>query len=282
MSDEILHLEPAEDAPFRSLMRQVAKRIKRNRYIFPPLYRSATWAYDNFHPRKVTIRGMTFHLDKRDTLRLALNREWEPSITQAIQEFVKPDWTCVDVGAHIGYHALEMGRYAKHVWAYEPEPSNFALLERNVIANHMLGKVNPCPWAIGGVEASVHLTIDPKSSGGHHLGSKGLDIPMYPLYNLFERDLKLLKIDVEGEELAVLLGLGEKVPDVIILEACEWAQKRAGHSTTDLWDFLIPDYNIWRLVDSGRVPDRLRLLSPIPFLERDYNWLCVRKDLSYE
>jgi FkbM family methyltransferase len=42
---------------------------------------------------------------------------------------------CLDVGANIGYYALLEGKYASKVYAIEPVPENFALLNRNIALN---------------------------------------------------------------------------------------------------------------------------------------------------
>jgi FkbM family methyltransferase len=64
----------------------------------------------------------------------------------------------------------------------------------------------------------------------------------YPLEELIAGHVDLLKIDVEGHELAVLQGaeriLNESHPSVLV-EAKDVHLKRAGHSVNDLFAFLM-------------------------------------------
>lgn len=233
------------------------------------------WLYDHAHPSHVTIRGHRFHLDKRDSLRLWLYRQWEPSVTEAIQEFVKPDWVCADVGAHIGYHTIEMANLAECVLAFEPELSNFICLGDNILASNYVGKVWAFREIVSDVNVSLRLLEDPYSSGGHRVSYVGgLETPTIRLDHRLTK-IDLLKIDVEGHECYVLDGLGSHKPEIIIVEASQANLVRAGSSVQDLWDRLQPSYDIYRLRDTEG-PRRCKLTGPVIF-GYDYNWLCIRR-----
>jgi protein-L-isoaspartate O-methyltransferase len=62
---------------------------------------------------------------------LAKGMAYEPFETQWIEYFVRPGDVVLDVGAHIGYYTLLLSRLVGdqgRVYAFEPDPSNFALL----------------------------------------------------------------------------------------------------------------------------------------------------------
>jgi FkbM family methyltransferase len=63
---------------------------------------------------------------------------WEPEIIELVSRAVKPGFTVVDVGAHIGYYSLLFSRLVGptgHVIAFEPVPMNFEFLVENLKLN---------------------------------------------------------------------------------------------------------------------------------------------------
>ncbi len=69
----------------------------------------------------------------------------EPGTTALFKKLVKEGMTVVDIGAHIGYFSLlaaSLVREKGSVFAFEPEPRNYALLVRNIELNGFK-KCNP-------------------------------------------------------------------------------------------------------------------------------------------
>ena len=68
---------------------------------------------------------------------MALDR-YEPETTGLLQRVIEPGMVVVDVGAHVGYYALlaakRVGPQGK-VYAFEPDPTNYALLLKNIELN---------------------------------------------------------------------------------------------------------------------------------------------------
>lgn len=66
-------------------------------------------------------------------------KEWEPAVTQTLAQLVKPGFTVVDVGAHVGIFTLLASRLVGEggrVIALEPDPVNARFLRRNVMGAH--------------------------------------------------------------------------------------------------------------------------------------------------
>lgn len=65
---------------------------------------------------------------------------FEPAVCALILSRLKPGWTCLDVGANIGYVTLLMAsKVGDHgfIYAFEPLPANYNVLRENVkINNH--------------------------------------------------------------------------------------------------------------------------------------------------
>jgi FkbM family methyltransferase len=142
------------------------------------------------------------------------------------------DGCILDVGAHIGYHALSFAAFypGRRVVAFEPNPANCARLQHNLDLNTSLAeRIGLFPVALGdhdgrtGFNASTNVD-DQTSSGGYLQGaSPPLDDSVYQrsgfvgstvavrrLDGLVREygwgPVALIKIDVEGAEQLVLTG----------------------------------------------------------------------------
>ena len=102
---------------------------------------------DNYFPEtwqvksRAIVRGRVMHLDPSDTgvtPLLFYRGMMDPLETQLVQELVRSGDTVIDIGANVGYYTLlfsELVGETGRVIAFEPDPNNFALLERNVLGN---------------------------------------------------------------------------------------------------------------------------------------------------
>jgi len=84
------------------------------------------------------INGHQMFLDKNDSLRLSVHTH-EPLEVEIIKQEVGGGDMVLDIGAHIGYFTLIfahlVGEQGK-VFAFEPHPESFALLQKNIEVNH--------------------------------------------------------------------------------------------------------------------------------------------------
>ena len=91
--------------------------------------------------------GIKMYLDPTDkviTPTMLVLGNWEPSETSWFLRVVKPGDTFVDVGANAGYYTIIGSRLVGEkgkVYAFEPEPAMFALLEKNVRLNGLTNVV---------------------------------------------------------------------------------------------------------------------------------------------
>ena len=84
------------------------------------------------------ILGSKMYLIKDDvglSLQLIQHGIREPAATKTIQNIIKSDWICIDIGANLGYYALLEARICKFVYAIEPVKSSFNTLNKSIELN---------------------------------------------------------------------------------------------------------------------------------------------------
>ena len=132
-----------------------------------------------------------------------------------------------DVGANIGYHTTAFASVAKHVYAFEPHPRNYAMLKINTAS---LTNVTTVNCAVSQTQGHVYVSdFDPEQVG--NFGSvcvtaeeTAISVPCLTLDQAGLEPPDLIKIDVEGHELGVLQGCQEIIAQrcpVIYYEAHE-------------------------------------------------------------
>ncbi len=65
---------------------------------------------------------------------------WEPEVVRSIQKHVMARMTVLDIGAHSGFYSLLLSRLVGdegRVFAFEPLPANFRILEENLSLNQI-------------------------------------------------------------------------------------------------------------------------------------------------
>jgi FkbM family methyltransferase len=168
-------------------------------------------------------------------------------VQRLIDASVKSGDRVVDVGAHIGLNTLYMAARvgpSGQVTAIEPAPDNFAVLRRNVAANH-LATVTLREVAAGrgherrdfflrGAVSAVN-SLFPESFYAEV--SEVARIVVAPLDDLVDGTPRLVKIDVEGAELDVIAGMTRLLRHPAIRLIVEWhpvLQEAAGYSAEAL------------------------------------------------
>ncbi len=147
---------------------------------------------------------------------------WEPDVTDFIRDRLKPGDTFIDVGANIGYHVLlaagAVGAQGRVV-AVESSPRIFRLLQATLADNGDPAQVRCVNMAAAETVGTLQLFEGPAQNIGLSttVQTRGLQpegqIPAAPLADLLERDevkvARMVKIDVEGAEDAVLRGMAD-------------------------------------------------------------------------
>jgi len=138
----------------------------------------------------------------------------------------------VDIGAHIGTFSVMAGRKigrAGAIYAYEPVPTTFDILERNIDINSLQNIVHPHKLGISNKTGTKEFYIFKKNNKTlFHSSSfyreklgvidatvgENIEVECITLKDIFELNgldrIDVLKMDCEGEEYAILLNTSDR------------------------------------------------------------------------
>ena len=179
-----------------------------------------------------TINGQQMRCRLPDLIQMYITvfGVWEPDLTHFIGTRLQPNDVFIDVGANIGYFSLlasqRVGPQGKVV-AIDALPSNFAELQHNISGNPSTENIRAINRAVSDEVGTLQVYAGPSHNVGLATTAPGqrqnlqheASIEAAPLSDLLSieeiRQARVLKIDVEGAEPAVLAGMGK------FLEACQ-------------------------------------------------------------
>ena len=173
---------------------------------------------DHHHPVWIKANGKLAH------------DEW---LLPQIRPYLKRH--AVDIGAHIGTHAIYYAENCKIVSCFEPHPVAFACLEHNLC---QFDNVNLYHVALSDHLGTVALVECPGNLGasqtveGSEIGCIELDD-----IDLGGVDVDFLKIDAEGDEIIILAGAEKTIRrsrPVMLIELNEYALGSRGLTGGDL------------------------------------------------
>lgn len=164
---------------------------------------------------------------------------WEAPTADFIQKNLKPGMTFVDAGAHVGYFTLLAAQavgYTGRVIAFEPCKRNADILWANVLLQGYEGWVTVVNAAVSDVagEGQLFKYGKPENQGQHTLvkdfGGKPCEargIVEIMRIDDFVSEADMVKLDVEGMELAAIRGMSGLESPVLIVEDHEGTNRTA-------------------------------------------------------
>jgi FkbM family methyltransferase len=155
--------------------------------------------------------------DKVITPTIFMYGSWEGGETDWFIRTVKPGDTIVDAGANQGYYTLIGSRLvgdAGKVYAFEPEPAMFELLEKNVRLNGLTNVVLERK-ALSSRGGTLKLFIADANKGDHRIyqpkgeSRPSVDVEAVRLDEYFKGRgrIDVIKIDTQGAEGLILEGM---------------------------------------------------------------------------
>jgi len=158
-----------------------------------------------------------FAYNKNDTFigrSLDLYGEWTETEINVLLSLVSPNDIVVDVGAYIGTHTIPFAKATLPkggVYAIEPQRMAFAFLSTNIAINNLMNVISINKFASDTIKKIKTLILD--QTVAQNFGSlripnlkKGETIETITIDSLKLSRVRLIKIDVEGDEEKVLIG----------------------------------------------------------------------------
>lgn len=185
----------------------------------------------------VTVDGLTFEGGEasRSYLEALASGTVEPMTTALFGRAVQPGMVVVDVGAFIGQYSLLAARkvgVSGKVFAFEPDPRNFAYLVRNVERNRLADRIKIAPQAVTDRTGETTLYLDPEVGSGSSVVFKRRRAVATQIVEAVTLDECLgqaitpdiIKLDIEGGEVRALDGMAETVrrakPELAMFVEC--------------------------------------------------------------
>lgn len=219
-------------AIYKALARTPLRRVPGMLELSNKLFRRA-WPRGNV----IDVQGNRMYIDVNDprpALRYTfqaygMNLVHEEATTLLFKSVVKPGDVVLDLGANIGYFSLLAARLVGaggHVYSFEPEPTNYRYLKKNIELNGF-GNVTAFQKAISDRDGSTQLFICSYDSGHHTINQmdgikayargreyteQTMDVETVAVDNFVRANapqVNVIKMDVEGAEALALAGMRE-------------------------------------------------------------------------
>lgn len=159
--------------------------------------------------------------------------------------------TILDAGAHIGLSTLYLHHMYPnaHFVCIEPDPKNIVFLRKNLAANMSDDQYTIIPAALSAhaeeksttlYQSKVYGVFSSLISNGwtHGWDSSPIQVETVLLSSLLQKKVDLLKMDIEGSEIGVLLQAGSNLSNIssVVMEFHETPQ----HPLTQIQKLLTP------------------------------------------
>ena len=230
------------------------RRTERSRKLVHALIR---WTPREVVSVPVRSYGVEFVVDLRDNLQRTLFYlgEYEGELHDLLVGDLRAGDVFADIGANVGIHALPaarvLGPLGGSVVAFEAAEDTATVLRDLAVRNGLPVDVHVV--ALGRERAHAELRRspdwDPHDLGVRSLHGEGEVVGEVAVVTFDEwaeehglHRLDVVKIDVEGAEFDVLVGMQETLrrlrPRLLVVEVIEWFLQRAGSSSAELDAFL--------------------------------------------
>lgn len=197
-------------------------------------------------------------------------QEGDRGLVRFLKMAVGPGTAFIDVGANIGFHTLIAAKRAAPggcVHAFEPVRETYGRLEENLSLNALSGVTT---YRVGlsdsPATATIHVPCGPnKGMATLHRDAKTPTDPEVIVLDTLDRlvasgtidRVDVMKVDVEGHELAVLEGAENTLKTFRPLVACEFSKEhlgRAGHHPEQVTEKMATlGYQPFALDERGQV-----------------------------
>jgi len=226
------------------------------------------------------------YLDQIDSFNLSVRGVWEPFGTEVFKKQIKEGDIVLDIGAGIGYFTLIAARSVGNtgkVYAFEPEPTNYSIVEKNIQLNRY-HNVILIQMAVSNKNGKCKFYLDKKDLGKHSLFGNGKDfieIRTTRLDDYFKDEkIDFIKMDIQGAEWLALKGMVsilKRNKNIKIYTELDPASLRKSDTEPQKYMKMLMDFG-FNLYEINERTQKLELLEKIPdkIYGAGINLLCLR------
>jgi len=246
------------------------------------------------------VQGHKIFLDKTDSLDLSINGIYGVLETNIIKNEINDGDVVIDLGANIGYYTLllakQVGPNGK-VFAFEPESSNFQLLQQNIHENNYENVVserkvvsdsnNSVNLWVGQKSSGANRIYEPKKSGNQEFKTTKVDsiqLDEYFSNSPYANKINFIKMDIEGAEFKALQGMKSILKKnqnlTILTEFAVTSLEDAGCNPDEFLKFFLDEkFEIFVIDESSMdlVPINKIDISKIKSDNETINLLCKKR-----
>jgi len=220
-----------------------------------------------------------------------LSQRFEQDTVALFKKIIKPGMNIVDIGAHIGYYTTFFAKLVGStgaVYAFEPDPDNFKLLERNTKKYQNVKLYN---LAVADQIGAIDFYKVTKSTGCHSIiptdDSIKISVPAITLDKFISENgiahINIIKIDIEGGESLAFAGMRDLFSNAkglsIITEFNPEAIKAAGLEPDAFIENIENlNFKIYQILFKGEVkPLKLSDLPALKYYDTGFINLMLKK-----
>jgi len=209
--------------------------------------------YRTFGNAIFSINGLKFELNPLSFIdrHILETGTFDGTLHNYIEQELKPGDYFIDIGANIGFYSLIASEIeGVQVYGFEPSPRELKRFKTNISINNKTN-IQIFPIALSDINQELILSIS-------DLGNAGMNSIVNPI-NTFEKvniqakrldsvlnlkemqKVKIIKIDVEGYEHEVLMGMENLMPffkGAFIVEISPDMMRKSGRNAMDIYNWM--------------------------------------------
>ncbi|MEM7551459.1 MAG: FkbM family methyltransferase [Bacteroidota bacterium] len=139
-----------------------------------------------------------------------------------LKKLIKPGTDSIDVGVYLGVFSINMAKYARKVYSFEPHPKHFEFSRKALPKNVEVMKMALSDRTF---ESELVVPLEYPSAGSISKGFEGRNVERFkvkaqPLDDFNYDNISCIKIDAEGHEFNIIKGAKKTIernkPNLII------------------------------------------------------------------
>ena len=228
------------------------------------------YSFSHLQTDYAEVFGNKLFLNKKGlALSISHYGTYEKLEAKIMEEKIKVGNITVDVGANIGLHTLNMARIVGNtgrVFAFEPDPSNFEILEKNVKINNYqniileqkaVGDKNGRTTLYQSDHPGMHRIFPQTKQAKGQVQVELTSLDKYFIDSNLADKINFIKIDVEGLEFSVLKGMKNILKNnkkiKILFEFMPKNTMEAGFTPIELLNYLTSyDFKLFCIDESTK------------------------------